>query len=127
MCAAPATIISPSLDRNISTAEQDDVVLICTARGFPAPVISWHYETKPNERITIMPLISVFVDSLALFTVESTLTISQSARHSSGRYSCMANNTIRGSIRMDLKVFDITVKCKHNIIIIIIRVHIYSL
>ena len=115
LCAAPATIINPSLDSNISISEQDDVVLMCTARGFPTPVISWNYETMSDsdERITVTSLTPVYMDSSGLFTVESTLIISQSTRHSSGRYSCRATNTITGSVRMDLKVYEITVKCKH--------------
>lgn len=113
LCAAPARIISPSLDGNISIAEQDDLVLACTARGFPAPMISWNYQTMPDERITVTPLAPVYTDSLALFTVESTLTIVPSTRYSSGRYSCRATNTIAGSLRMDIKVFEITVKCKN--------------
>ena len=113
LCAAPARIISPSLDGNISIAEQDDLVLACTTRGFPAPMISWNYQTMPDERITVTPLAPVYTDSLALFTVESTLTIVPSTRYSSGRYSCRATNTIAGSLRMDIKVFEITVKCKN--------------
>ena len=86
---------------------------MCIARGFPAPVISWDYETLPDERITVTSLAPVYMDSSALFTVESTLMISQITRHSSGRYSCRATNTITRSVRMDLKVYEITVKCKH--------------
>jgi hypothetical protein len=113
LIAAPATINSPLLDSNSSVSEQDNITLVCNARGFPAPVISWNYVNISNDRITVTALVPVYMDSLALFTVESTLTISQSSRHSSGRYSCMATNTIMGSVRIDTINFDITVNCKY--------------
>jgi hypothetical protein len=113
LCAAPPSIIGPSFDSNISVAEQDNVVLTCTARGFPAPEILWNYPI-PDERITISSLMPVYMDSLALFTVESMLSISHSTRHNSGRYSCRATNIITGSAREDLKFFEITIKCKHS-------------
>ena len=113
---ASATIFSPSVDNNVTVIEQDNVTLTCIARGFPVPVISWHYEHIPNDGIIITSAIPVYIDSLVLYTVESTLTIPQSTRHSSERYSCMAINTITGSIRTDMKAFDVTVKCKSDIV-----------
>ena len=95
---------------------------MCTARGFPAPVISWNYDSiMSDERITVTTLIPNYMDSLALFTVESTLTVSQSSRHSSGRYSCTATNIVMGSDRIDTQNFDITVNCKY--IVISLSVH----
>ena len=69
---------------NVTTLE--DIILTCTASGYPAPSISWtHNGTTVNESIT---------EQNGERMVMSTLTVTGALINDSGEYECFATSPI---------------------------------
>ena len=79
------------------------IVISCTARGLPAPSITW----SPDP--IVLPSSSTDIDSQGYPVTTSNLTI-VSVQRDDTMYSCIATNTGRS----DTRVFNITVTCKFS-------------
>ena len=77
-------IDEPPMDMNVTTTE--DIILTCTASGYPAPAISWtHNGTTVNESISIN-ITEQDGDRMTM----STLTVTGADFNDSGQYECFA-------------------------------------
>ena len=113
---ASPMITVPLEDVNITVLEQmDNIELRCTARGVPAPSITWY---RGNVPLTGAETRVMITDSMAtsdadgFLFVNSTLLISPSERLDSGMYWCTAENVVLGAPAMDRRLFNVTVNCK---------------
>ena len=89
--AVSATVSRPS--NKVTAIEDDHVVLVCTAKGYPAPHVAW---IAPNGTV------------LQNQTTDTNLTLPNVSRHSSGTYQCNATNKL-GS---DSATVELDVLCK---------------
>ena len=112
---APAEILSPQEPTAISLNETDPVSLTCIARGFPAVDITWWYQNttqlmdsdpRLNVESTTVEINNGFLEKT------STLTIPSVDRADAGNYTCVASNTVFGSLMQDVQQFMLTVNCK---------------
>ena len=112
---APVEILSPQEPTATSANETDSVSLVCSARGFPAVVITWQYQNTQlmdsDPRLSIQS-VTVENDNGFLDTT-STLTISSVDRSDAGNYACVASNTLFGSPVSEMQQFMLTVNCKY--------------
>ena len=86
-CLVPP-LIQPSSDPIITLTEGDELTLLCTATGYPAPNISWSfprgsYSETSNNTVTL---------DNGLQSVESQLVISDISKNDTGFYFCHAIN-----------------------------------
>ena len=78
----------PPMDTNVTTTE--NIILTCTASGFPVPSISWtHNGTAVNESISIN-ITEQDEDRMTL----SMLTVTGAVINDSGQYECSATSPI---------------------------------
>ena len=89
--AVPATVLGAS--KKLTAVEGDDVILVCTAEGYPTPHLAW---IAPNGTV------------LQNRTTNTNLTLPNVSRHSSGTYQCNATNEL-GS---DSATVELDVLCK---------------
>ena len=76
----------PPMAMNVTTTE--DIILTCTASGYPIPSISWtHNDTAVNESI------SISITEQDRVTM-STLTVIGAVVNDSGQYECFATSPI---------------------------------
>ena len=68
-----------SISASVTYLEDDDVVLVCTAEGYPTPHVTW---IAPNGTV------------LQNRTTDTNLTLPNVSRHSSGTYQCNATNEL---------------------------------
>ena len=79
----------PLMDGNVATME--DIILTCTASGYPAPSISWtHNGTTINESISQINITTQNGESVSI----STLTVTGALINDSGEYECFATSPI---------------------------------
>jgi len=112
---APAGILSPQEPTVMSVNETDPVSLMCIARGFPAVDFTWWYQNTTqlmdsDPRLSIQSM-TVEINNGFLDTT-STLTIPSVDRADAGNYTCVASNTVFGSLMQDVQQFMLTVNCK---------------
>ena len=73
-------------DENVTRTEE--LVLNCSANGFPRPQIVWlHNETEFEDNDTI-------TETLYEFDITSTLTITETSFNDSGNYTCIARTAV---------------------------------
>ena len=99
----PSTITDPNSDVSLEAELGRMIVISCTARGLPAPNITWYPDPK------VPPSSSTDIDSQGYPVTTSNLTI-VSVQRDDTMYSCIATNTGRS----DTRVFNITVTCKFS-------------
>ena len=110
--------MDPEQDVSIEVNETDDVLFTCVTRGFPASTIAWYLDTRSeSDQLTSGGRIAIAtsdpaVDSDGFFIVTSNLTILDSDRGDSSVYTCVANNTVLGEDRVEVRNFDLTVNCE---------------
>ena len=109
---APPSITSPVADVDITVVEGNDTVFTCTARGFPTPTITWYRGVMETERMELTGAEELIMMMEGFIVVTSTLTISSVNRRDSDVYSCVATNSVLGSSRSDMRIFNLTVNCK---------------
>ena len=113
---APAAITDPGMDSCVSANETADISLSCTARGVPAPTITWSRDgvnlSGTENRITISFPMESTVNSTGFIAVTSTLTVTNSMRPDANNYTCVASNTVQGATQQDQRTFTLTVNCK---------------
>ena len=113
---APAMINDPGMDSSVSVNETADISLSSTARGVPAPTITWSRDvvnlSGTENRITISSPMESTDNSTGFIDVTSTLTVTNSMRSDANNYTCVASNTVQGSTRQDQRTFTLTVNCK---------------
>ena len=113
---APAMINDPGMDSSVSVNETADISLSCTARGVPAPTITWSRDvvnlSGTENRITISSPMESTDNSTGFIDVTSTLTVTNSMRSDANNYTCVAFNTVQGSTQQDQGTFTLTVNCK---------------
>ena len=113
---APAMINDPGMDSSVSVIETADISLSCTARGVPAPTITWSRDgvnlSGTENRITISFPMESTNDSTGFINVTSTLTVTDSMRSDANNYTCVASNTVQNSTQQDERTFTLTVNCK---------------
>ena len=93
-------------------AEENDAVFICTARGFPTPTLTWYRGVMEPDRMELTGAEEPMLIMEGFIVVTSTLTIPSVNRRDSDVYSCVATNTVLGSIRSNMRIFNLTVNCK---------------
>ena len=84
------------MDMNVTTTE--DIILTCTASGYPAPSISWtHNGTAVNESSSQINITTQNGDRVAM----STLIVTRALINDSGEYECFAtspNDNVNSSL-----------------------------
>ena len=77
------------MDMNVTTME--DIILTCTASGYPTPSISWtHNGTAVNESTSQINITTQNGDRVAM----STLIVTGALINDSGEYECFATSPI---------------------------------
>ena len=99
----PTSISDPISDVSLEAELGRMIVISCTARGLPAPNITWSPDPK------VPPSSSTQIDSQGYPVITSNLTI-VSVQRDDTMYSCIATNTGRSGTR----VFNITLTCKFS-------------
>ena len=97
----------PPMDMNVTTTE--DIILTCTASGYPAPSISWtHNGTTVSENISIN-ITEQDEDRMTL----STLTVTGADFNDSGQYECFATSPIGSFQTVESGPVTVLVQGKH--------------
>ena len=97
----------PPMDMNVTTTE--DIILTCTASGYPAPSISWtHNGTNVSESISI----NITEQNGERMTV-STLTVTGADFNDSGQYECFATSPIGSFQTLESGPVTVLVQGKH--------------
>ena len=113
---APAMINVPGMDSSVLVNETADTSLSCTARGVPAPTITWSHDgvnlLGTENRITVSSPMESTDNSTGYIDVTSTLTVTNSMRSDANNYTCVSSNTVQGATRQDQRTFTLTVNCK---------------
>ena len=97
---------------DITAVEGNDTVFTCTAKGYPAPTITWYRGVMETDHMELTGAEEPIMMMEGFIVVTSVLTISPVTRHDSDVYSCVATNSVLGSVRSDMRVFNLTVNCK---------------
>ena len=109
-------INDPGMDSSVSVNETADISLSCTARGVPAPTITWSRDgvnlSGTENRITISSPMESTDNTTGFIDVTSTLTVTNSMRSDANNYTCVASNTVQGATRQDQRTFTLTVNGK---------------
>ena len=84
----PEVVLDP-VSINVTRVE-DNIVLSCSATGFPAPAIVWYHN---NTAITTMGRVNI-TSSSSHYQTNSTITITSSMTNDTGDYYCNATNTV---------------------------------
>ena len=117
-------INDPGMDSSVSVNETADISLSCTARGVPAPTITWSRDevilSGTENKITISSPMESTDDSTGFIDVTSTLTVTNSMRSDANNYTCVAFNIVQGAMMQDQRTFALTVNGKQ------IGIHTYS-
>ena len=96
------------MDTNISLFE--DGMLICRARGFPAPEVLWY---QNGIRLDVAALGNVNVTAVMMSRITtSTLTITNATFANSGRYFCGATSIDTNVISVNSSEVDVIVRRK---------------
>ena len=97
----------PPMDMNVTTTE--DIILTCTASGYPVPSISWnHNGTTVSESISIN-ITEQDEDRMTL----STLTVTGADFNDSGQYECFATSPIGSFQTVENGPVTVLVQGKH--------------
>ena len=67
-----------------------NIILSCSATGYPVPTITWHYN---GAAITAMTNVEI-TNTSSYYQVNSTLTVKMPTVNNTGNYSCTATSTI---------------------------------
>lgn len=89
--------------------EGDNITLLCTARGVPEPFITW--DNPDGDGTIISPSIESYYKDGFNYTT-STLNISTLERQYSGRYICIASNTVLHKNVVMSRTYFLKVNCK---------------
>lgn len=81
MLGYPVFVVSPPV--NITVHENTTVTLNCKVIGFPVPDVNWYYGNKPAHEISNVMILGN--NTIQIFDVKF---------NNSGRYMCLANNSI---------------------------------
>ena len=96
----------------MTVVEENDAVFTCIARGFPTPTITWYRGVMGADNMELTGTEESMTVMDGFIVVTSTLTISPVNRSDSDMYSCVATNNVLGSVRSDMRIFNLTVNCK---------------
>ena len=114
----------------MSVIELGSVSFTCTARGFPAVDFTWWYQNTTqlmdsDPRLSIQSM-TVEINNGFLDTT-STLTIPSVDRADAGNYTCVASNTVFGSLMQDVQQFMLTVNCKCLVPMYVVHITVVAL
>ena len=84
----PEIVVAP-VSINVTSSE-DDLVLSCSATGFPTPSISWQHN---NSLVSVMQRVEIN-ETTSFFQINSTLTVRRSMTNDTGNYSCTATSPV---------------------------------
>lgn len=100
MSLAPPELINPMVDAVQDTSKGDTVTLICIARGYPRPSITWSPVRDTGSRQAISSSLSGETSVISALTITSVL-VSDAAT-----YTCTTRNNLGvGSVNVNLLVF----------------------
>ena len=116
--SAPSAIDFPIENDSLSVTENNDTSFMCSARGFPAPNLTWYRgsdlvdDTATRLTIALSQLLDM---ATGLYEVTTELNISMAGRTDAGMYRCVASNIVLGETVEDSRVLDLTVNCEFKI------------
>ena len=84
----PVVVLDP-VSINVTRVE-NNIVLSCSATGFPAPAIVWYHN---DTAITTMGRVNI-TSSSSDYQTNSTITITSSMTNDTGDYYCNATSTV---------------------------------
>ena len=117
--------IEQPVDMNITRTE--DLILVCTAEGFPLPTIVWLFNgTEVDSNVTTSISMGGYINSV-------TITISNTTFSDSGDYMCIANSSVYPDV-ISSDVADVLIQGKtvyvyttmHRTALCTLQIHHYS-
>ena len=111
--------------QQFNITEGSDGPITCTATGYPVPTVVWQNSDGSilsNNRLVSGSPVNMPTGVGNVTSVSVELMVIGAMRIDTGMYRCSANNSVSSTTRN----INITVQCKHNVVLYMAQVHSYG-